>query len=280
MVATFGTESVAHVDRWTWDGHHTTHEPDVLVREEPLEIRVNGAPVAVVMRTPGRDADLVRGFLVTERIVAHAEDVQSVRPCTIAETPEAEGNVMRAVLKPHVAFDLARFRRNLFASSSCGICGKATIESALASAAPFPAPPAPSLPRSMLSRLVPTMRSAQVLFDQTGGLHAAAAFSARGTLLDVAEDIGRHNAVDKVVGALSALGARSRGDAPGEPGEWAPEEPADRSGAGRVGTRVVRDRSEGLGGPNPDHRRGVRAVRVGGRARPPIQHDARRLRAR
>jgi len=189
------------VDRVTWEGERAEPGPDVLVREEPLEIRVNGAPIAVLMRTPGDDEALVRGFLVTEGIVEQADDVRSIRPCSNVETPEAEGNVMRVVLGPHVRFDLARFRRNLFATSSCGICGKASIESVISTAPPVPA--GPLLPRSLLTRLVPAMRRWQVLFEETGGLHAAGGFTARGEPLAVCEDIGRHNAVDKVVGKLA-----------------------------------------------------------------------------
>jgi FdhD protein len=206
MDATASSGSLAAVERMTWDGTRASDEPDVLVREEPLEIRIHGAPVAVLMRTPGRDEDLVRGFLITERIAPGAEGIRSIRPCTIAETPETEGNVMQVRLAPEVDFDLARFRRNLYASSSCGLCGKASITQALDVAGPLPAPTAPTVAPSRLARLVPEMRRAQVLFDHTGGLHAAAAFDRGGRLLTVAEDIGRHNAVDKVVGRLAVTG--------------------------------------------------------------------------
>lgn len=201
-------EPIAQVDRVTYEvtreGLRRDPGPDLLVREEPLEIRVNGAPVAVLMRTPGDDEALVRGFLLTERIVERSSDIRSIRPCRVVDLPEAEGNVFLAVLEPEVPFDLARFRRNLFATSSCGICGKASVEAALRTAPPVGDGPPMARPTAL--ELVPAMRRAQPLFDRTGGLHAAAAFTADGRALAVHEDIGRHNAVDKVVGSLAAKG--------------------------------------------------------------------------
>ena len=196
------TASVTKVERVTWTGSRSDRGPDLLVREEPLEIRVNGAPIAVLMRTPGADLELVRGFLRSEGI-AEPEQLFSLRVCGDAETPEGESNVVLATLQPEVDFDLARFRRNLFASSSCGLCGKATIEAALKTAAPI-ADVGPSIARARLSEFVPAMRANQAIFDQTGGLHAAAAFRAGGQLLAAHEDIGRHNAVDKVIGDLAS----------------------------------------------------------------------------
>ena len=110
---------------------------DFVAREEPLEIQLGPASLAVVMRTPGHDEELALGFLVTERVVSSAADVVSIRHCSTAPVPEAEDNVIRVTLAPHVEVDLAALRRNLYASSSCGICGKATIENALASAPPL-----------------------------------------------------------------------------------------------------------------------------------------------
>jgi FdhD protein len=181
-----------------FDGGLAWRRGDAVAREEPLEIRLGGASLAVVMRTPGHDEELALGFLVGERVVERADQVVSVRHCSVAERPEAEGNVIRALLAPGVRVDLEALRRNLFASSSCGLCGKATIENALATAPPldddqqFAADLFPGLP-AQLAR-------AQPGFSRTGGLHAAALFSADGALLVAREDVGRHNAVDKVCG--------------------------------------------------------------------------------
>ena len=114
---------------------------DALVREEPLELRIGGVPVAVVMRTPGHDEELALGFLLTEDI-ARPEQVRHLRHCDQVDDPRAEDNVLQIVLEPTVEVDLARLRRNLYASSSCGICGKASIEAALRRAPALPTPPA------------------------------------------------------------------------------------------------------------------------------------------
>lgn len=173
-------------------------DEDVVAREEPLEIRLDGVPLAVVMRTPGSDEELALGFLVTERVVDSLAAVSSIRHCGIAPDPEAEDNVIQVVLAPGVEVDLDRLRRNLYASSSCGICGKATIENALASA-----PPLEDASRFEVERLyaLPAqLEASQPVFSHTGGLHAAALFDPGGRLLVSREDVGRHNAVDKVVG--------------------------------------------------------------------------------
>jgi FdhD protein len=171
---------------------------DAVAREEPLEIQLGGTPLAVVMRTPGHDAELALGFLQSERVIGSIADVVSVRHCREAREPDAADNVLRVVLAEGVRVDWEGLRRNLYASSSCGVCGKATIENALAcapairDAARFPAalfPPLPAL-----------LANAQPGFAHTGGLHAAALFDADGHLLAVREDVGRHNAVDKVLG--------------------------------------------------------------------------------
>jgi FdhD protein len=174
------------------------HSEDDVTREEPLEIQIGGASVAVVMRTPGNDEELVRGFLVTERVVEIPAQIQRIRHCSTAPIPEAEGNVIQVVLSEDAPLDLARLKRNLFASSSCGICGKATIDNALATAAPID--DAITLDAAVLLTLPDALRASQNVFTQTGGLHAAGLFDERGMPLVVREDVGRHNAVDKVVG--------------------------------------------------------------------------------
>jgi FdhD protein len=172
---------------------------DAIAREEPLEIQLDGAPLAVVMRTPGHDADLALGFLVTERVIARRDDVLSVRHCREVRTPEATDNVIRVVLAEGVAIDWEALRRNLYASSSCGVCGKATIENALACAPPLA--DGARFARAVLAALPERLALAQPGFARTGGLHAAGLFDASGALIVVREDVGRHNAVDKVVGA-------------------------------------------------------------------------------
>jgi len=171
---------------------------DTVVREEPLEIQIGAAPLAVVMRTPGHDAELATGFLLTERVIASPADVVSVRHCPEARDPEAVDNVIRVVLAPGVRVDWEALRRNLYASSSCGVCGKATIENALACAPPLRDPAC--FDADLFPTLPERLAAAQPVFARTGALHAAAVVDARGQLLVVREDVGRHNAVDKVIG--------------------------------------------------------------------------------
>ena len=180
------------------DGRGARAEEDCVVREEPLEIQIGGSPLAVIMRTPGDDEDLALGLLLGEGLIESATDVASVRHCTVAATPESDGNVLRVTLRPGVEVDLAALRRNLYASSSCGMCGKATIEAALRAAPPLD--DVSAFPAEFFYPLPDRLRAAQDVFAQTGGLHAAGLFDARGRLLVVREDIGRHNAVDKVIG--------------------------------------------------------------------------------
>jgi FdhD protein len=171
---------------------------DRVAHEEPLEIQLAGAPLAVLMRTPGHDLELVTGFVLTERVVDSFADLEAVRHCTDAPAREAEDNVVRVTLRAGLRPDLERLRRNLFASSSCGVCGKATLENALATAPPLDDPT--RLRASVLTGLPERLRAAQPVFDETGGLHAAGLFDCEGRLLVAREDVGRHNAVDKVVG--------------------------------------------------------------------------------
>ncbi|MBA2889150.1 formate dehydrogenase accessory sulfurtransferase FdhD [Nonomuraea soli] len=171
---------------------------DHLAAEEPLEIRLDGTPLTVTMRTPGDDFDLAAGFLVSEGAVGSAGDISSIRYCAGAT---AEGlntyNVLDVRLAPGVA---APAPRNFFTTSSCGVCGKASLEAvstvARWSVRDDPMRVAPSL----VIALPDLLRSAQRVFDRTGGLHAAGLFAPDGTALCVREDVGRHNAVDKILG--------------------------------------------------------------------------------
>ncbi|MCA9650999.1 MAG: formate dehydrogenase accessory sulfurtransferase FdhD [Myxococcales bacterium] len=181
-----------------WQGDTRHEDGDEVVREEPLEIRIGGVPVAVVMRTPGHDEELALGFLATEGVVDEPAHVRSVRHCTVVDDPQSENNVIQATLAPGVEVDLARLRRNLFASSSCGLCGKATIDQVMVRCEPLT--DELRVPVDWLHSLPGRLRAAQTVFARTGGLHAAGLFEAGGEALVVREDVGRHNAVDKVVG--------------------------------------------------------------------------------
>ncbi|MEE3331790.1 MAG: formate dehydrogenase accessory sulfurtransferase FdhD [Myxococcota bacterium] len=171
---------------------------DQVVVEEPLEIQLGSVSLAVVMRTPGHDLELVRGFLAGERVVSSPDEIESIRHCTRAAHADAIDNVVRVVLRPGVEVDLESLRRNLFASSSCGICGKATVDNALAMAAPLE--DGARIVASRLPEMAEALLDAQDVFARTGGLHGAALFDANGSCKVVREDVGRHNAVDKAIG--------------------------------------------------------------------------------
>src|SRR5438270_18269 len=174
--------------------------PDVLAAEEPLEVRLNGDAVAVTMRTPGHDTELAVGFLVGEGIVA-ARQVSGVVEC---RSDEGDGGVADVQLRPGEV-PSGGWQRNFYATSSCGVCGKASIE-AVRVAAP-PVPDGPVVDRPVLEGLPDELRAAQRVFERTGGLHAAGLFTPAGDLEVLREDVGRHNAVDKVSGrsALDGL---------------------------------------------------------------------------
>jgi len=167
---------------------------DRLVEESPMEIRLGGVPIAVLMRTPGQEADLTLGFAITEGIVDGPQQVASVRPIGLGDRYELE-------LSAGVRIDPEQFRRNTYTSSSCGVCGKASIDAVLIASSLLPA--GPELTREMITSLPDRLRGAQASFAVTGGSHAAGLFDPRGVLLTFAEDVGRHNAVDKAVGALA-----------------------------------------------------------------------------
>lgn len=168
---------------------------DRVAHEEPLEIQVGSTSLAVLMRTPGHDLELVSGFMLTEGIVTSSEQQISVHHQSGGGDEE---NVVRVNLSGESRVDLEALRRGFFASSSCGVCGKGSLEVALRVAPPLD-DPARFEPGLFLS-LPDHLRDCQVLFEETGGLHAAGLFDADGRLLVAREDVGRHNAVDKVVG--------------------------------------------------------------------------------
>ena len=171
---------------------------DALAVEEPLELRVAGRALAVVMRTPGHDADLAAGFLLTESVVRSANDILDIMQCRTPRTRTAEGNVIEVVLAKAVRVNFAKLTRHVFSATSCGLCGKATIASI---AQQFPPLRRPWRATAALLRALPARLAAeQPVFHATGGLHAAALFDPAGALLVAREDVGRHNAVDKVLG--------------------------------------------------------------------------------
>jgi FdhD protein len=178
---------------------------DRLAVEEPLEIRVEGpgqepAGLSVTMRTPGDDFELAAGFLVTEGL-ATGEEIERVAYCLSGDGRQ-EYNVVTVRLRRRWDPDVTR--RNFYASSSCGICGKATLDQVEVHCRPIP--PGPPVARDVLLGLPDRLRAAQTVFEQTGGLHAAALFDAGGELLALREDIGRHNALDKLVGRAALAG--------------------------------------------------------------------------
>jgi FdhD protein len=175
-------------------GSKPTRCTDELAIEEPLEIRVDNQAVSVTMRTPGNDDELAAGFLVSEGLIKNCADVLKIEP----HPRNKEKNVINVFLAPDVAVDFTQLTRHVFASSSCGLCGKATIESVHQH---FPKIKNKVLVAAKtILELPEKLRGAQETFDRTGGLHAAAIFDLDGNLIGSREDVGRHNAVDKVLG--------------------------------------------------------------------------------
>lgn len=170
-------------------------DSDSLAVEEPLEIRVRGRSVAVTMRTPGHDRELAAGFLLTERIIGARKHLVEIKTCHASFEPQ---NTLDVFLRAGVEVDFARLTRHVFATSSCGLCGKATIEAVQQHFPPVTS--SITVPAETLLQLPVRMKRAQQAFAKTGGLHAAAIFDAKGKLVVLREDVGRHNAVDKVLG--------------------------------------------------------------------------------
>lgn len=182
---------------------------DVLAVEEPLEIRIafgredsrETRTLAITMRTPGQDEELVRGFLYAERIITESAQIREM------ETPPtrrsgAEGHTLTVHLDPDVNLDWSRLERHFYLSSSCGVCGKASVDMVMERMpSPF-FPMTPRLPAELVDLLPQRLRESQALFARTGGIHASGLFDAKGQLLLLREDVGRHNAADKLVGAL------------------------------------------------------------------------------
>jgi FdhD protein len=205
-----GRTARSRVTRVSVDPAAVTERADLLAAEEPLGIRIGGQAVSLTMRTPGDDIDLTAGFLVSEGIVASAADIAAIRICDGQrcghdhDTDDEVGNIADVTLRPGLTFE-RDLRRSFLTSSACGVCGKAAIED-LHVPGRFDLLGDPvQVTAQVLAGLPDALRRSQRVFDRTGGLHAAGLFSAAGELLVVREDVGRHNAVDKVVGwALQA----------------------------------------------------------------------------
>jgi len=181
-----------------WNNGQLRAQQDYLVGEEPLEIRVNGHALSVTMRTPGHDLELAAGFLFTEGIIARADQIVFIEHAAECKATE-RGNIVEVKLAPGVQWDSEKSRRNFFAASSCGICGKATIDSVRARGV-RPLNATFRVSAEAICAMPDKLRAHQQNFARTGGLHAAGLFTATGELLVEREDIGRHNAVDKIVG--------------------------------------------------------------------------------
>ena len=189
---------------------------DAVAVEEPLEIRIATAAgeehqVAVTMRTPGDDFDLTAGFLFSEGLLAHRSDVADLRYCVEVETQEY--NIVTVQLSETARFDPAELTRNFYTTSSCGVCGKASLEAIeIRGCAPIPAE-GPTVTGEIVRSLPEALRSSQPVFERTGGLHAAGLFDVSGELQLLREDVGRHNALDKVIGERFLNGGLPLGDA-------------------------------------------------------------------
>jgi len=190
-------------------GAKSSQRADKLAGEEPMEIRAGGrgqdpVRIAVTMRTPGNDFELAAGFLFTEGLVA-AEDVVKVSYCDALDVDQAYNVVTVRTAPP---FEPAALQRNFYATSSCGICGKASLDEIEVHCEPISS--GPTVARSVIAGLPEALRSKQKTFEATGGLHAAGLFGADGRLLGIREDVGRHNALDKLVGKLLLAGGSPR----------------------------------------------------------------------
>ena len=179
------------------EGEAFTQFQDLLAVEEPVEIRIGPATVSITMRTPGHDVELAAGFLFTEGILTGHHQIRSMQQASNSVTVE---------LSADVEVDLARLERHFYTTSSCGVCGRASIEALRATNCPVIARDGPIFPPQAIHALPDRLREAQAVFDRTGGLHAAALFDTTGALRSLREDVGRHNAVDKVIGAEMLAG--------------------------------------------------------------------------
>lgn len=194
------------------DGTAGAHAIDTLAVEEPLEIRLawstrearrRDEPVSITMRTPGHDVELAIGFLVGEGIVRRTDDVVDAAHVDPPARPDGTSNIVRVELARDASSDIGRLARHFYATSSCGVCGKTSIEALRMQAPALATSTLPTITAELLHGLPHALRARQAAFEETGGLHAAALFDGEGGLSIVREDVGRHNALDKVIGAFA-----------------------------------------------------------------------------
>ena len=182
-------------------GGQERRRPDALAAEEPLEIRVDGKPLSVTMRTPGHDVELAHGFLLTEGVIGSPEDLLTARYCdSLDDLGRNTYNVLDITLAPGVEPPDTSLERNFYTTSSCGVCGKASLDAVKLKSRFSPADDKVRVHYRTIVGLPDALREAQKVFSSTGGLHGAALFTAEGELIVAREDVGRHNAVDKVLG--------------------------------------------------------------------------------
>ena len=199
-----GMQAVTQAQIKKVTGNEVADEPDMLATEEPMEIRLSyytpagyvTKNISVTMRTPGNDLELAKGFLYTEGIIARRADVTETRHAS-----EQNGNVVYVVLAQHVTPDIAGLERNFYTTSSCGVCGKASIEAVRTSCNILDTKDNIQVTHNTIYALPATLRAQQNVFEYTGGLHGCAIFDTAGNLVMTREDVGRHNALDKLIGA-------------------------------------------------------------------------------
>jgi FdhD protein len=183
------------------DGSAAAPVQDLLAIEEPLEIRLGETPVSITMRTPGHDFELAAGFLFTEGIIQNSQQIQRIRHSESNANPRQAANSVTVDLAPDVSLDFDRLKRHFYTTSSCGVCGKASIDALKAQGCPMLSQGTMIVDSTVIHRLPEALRREQEVFERTGGLHAAALFDLEGNLILLREDVGRHNAVDKLIGA-------------------------------------------------------------------------------
>jgi FdhD protein len=191
------------------NGNHIEQTVDLLAVEEPLEIRLGYGPdtlreqrrISVTMRTPGHDFELALGFLLTEGIIASPNEVYKIQYCTELNSIENKENIVRVELKPQVVIDFVKLHRNFYTTSSCGVCGKESIEAIRTSCQLRIENLELRIQKEIIIGLPNKLRAQQSVFEHTGGIHACALFDSEGNLKILREDVGRHNALDKLIGA-------------------------------------------------------------------------------
>jgi FdhD protein len=181
--------------------HSVTPVQDLLAIEEPLEIRIGSKTISLTMRTPGHDFELAAGFLFTEGILQSFQQIHKIRRSETNGNPRQAGNSVTVELNPDVEVDFERLQRHFYTTSSCGVCGKASIEALETQGCPVLPRNSPLVDSAVIHRLPEALRREQAVFERTGGLHAAALFDSQGSLVLLREDVGRHNAVDKLIGS-------------------------------------------------------------------------------